>query len=122
MFTKLLSWLRGFSDWLGGTFHAVWQVVSGSYAWIIATIIGFLAITDTVSNFVVQCVSDAGTFFGILSVGGGSTIAQWANYLLGVINIFFPLTEGFTLLSAYSLVLFAAWTYRAIKSWIPTLS
>jgi hypothetical protein len=122
MFTKLLSWCRGFSDWLGGTFYAAWQVMSGSYAWILATIIGFLAITDTVSNFVVQSITDAGTVFGVLSVGEGSSIAQWTNYLLGVINIFFPLTEGFTLLSAYSLVLFSAWTYRAIKSWIPTLS
>jgi hypothetical protein len=123
MFTVVLSWLRGAFNVIVFCFQSAWTIIRSFTAWVIATVIGLIAITDTVIKFVLQILDAMGYGVGYLLTGQNTgIIAGWINEMLGTINLFFPLTEAFTLLSAYSIILFSAWTYRAIKSWIPTVA
>lgn len=122
MFTSFFSWLAGpFWNAIKGVWQTTWNVFSAGWFWITATVVGFIAITDHVSKFLFDAVVLA-TSAGVGLVLDGQDQSGHVNSLFSVVNLFFPLAEGFTLISAYSLLMLAAFLYRLIKSWIPTVA
>jgi hypothetical protein len=126
MFTSLLSFLGRIWEAQIAVLQTIWNWLKYGYAWLVAVVFGFLAITDTVVRFVWDQVTYLATT-GYAFVGGagqfmGDGIQSNFGSLLEVANVFFPVAEFFTLLSALSVVWVGGITYRFIKSWIPTVS
>ncbi|HEY2713737.1 MAG TPA: hypothetical protein VGI60_14580 [Chthoniobacterales bacterium] len=124
MFTGLINYLSAQWAALKWIWQAVWNFCVASWTWIVATIVGFIAIQQHVCDFVVSAVAQAADAVGVLSVTGldpnshVGTAGSW----LTITNTFFPLSEALTLVSAWSVVMLAGMTYRFVKSWIPTVS
>ena len=101
----------------------VWNYIRVGWLWVVGTIVGFIAISEHVTAWVLTGVMRLSESIGRLSVDGldpGSHVATSLSSLFVIANTFFPVTELFTLLSALSLVALSAAIYTFLKSWVPT--
>lgn len=121
MFNGLIAWLA----WLWSTIKAIWQAcwefIKTGWTWIVATIVGFIAITHQVSTFVVNVIGQVFDLINGVVLPNHNLSSPSVGTLMDFANYIFPLNEGLTLMSAYSLVLMSLTLYKLIKSWIPTL-
>lgn len=98
-----------FSTWLEDLIRkAVWWLTD----WFHDLIQQFLHAGDYVTGELIDAVANA-----IPSV---SAVA--ASEYVGKINVFFPLSETMAFLTVYLVFYLVAMAYRAIKSWVPTVS
>jgi hypothetical protein len=125
-----MNWIISILSWLADNFYEGLRVIiqttvsfaTSGWTWLVVTVVGFIAITDKVSTFVYNSVVAAASALSGVSTNSNPSASSGAASLFDHVNAIFPLQESFTLLSAWSLLMLSAMTYRLVKSWIPSLS
>jgi hypothetical protein len=94
--------VKGWS-WIVGI---IWMFVMG-----VSTFVG--AVTDMVTTMISKITS-----WVLPSASVVQNVSDW----LSIANTFAPITEGFVVLSALSVLWASGLVYRFLKSWVPALS
>ena len=123
----MFDWLLNFFANLWSAFvslvQGVWDFCKTGWTWIVALIVGFVSVTHHVSTFVYNTAADLLTqVSGVALTSSPGAHVGTAGDIIAIANTFFPVAEGFTLVVAYCLIVAAAYSYRLVKSWLPTLS
>ena len=98
-----LSW-QGFLDWLEKAVVDVFWGVYKEFSWV----------GQHVMSWIVDAAAASGAF----------PMVNWTSVRthLDAINFFFPLNETITIVLGLFTLWLTMWTYRMVKSWIPTES
>jgi hypothetical protein len=122
LFTKPLRFIDALWKTGLGIFQTFFDWLKFGYVWIVGLILAVLAIGGRVTEFMWAQLQVA--FDLIVNVGVSKhDLAQTAaGNLLDIANIFFPVAEIFTLLTALSATMLSMMVYRLIKSWIPSVN
>jgi hypothetical protein len=122
MFTSLLQFFDALWKTGLGIFQTIWDWTKFAYVWIIGLVLAFLTIGGRVTDFVWSQVQ---VIFGIITganMPNGNLVGSATGNLLNIANIFFPVAEMFTLMTALTVTMLSMMLYRLIKSWIPTFA
>ena len=127
MFTSLINWFESLWTAFVTLTQTIWNYCQKGYFWVVGVMVAFLAVTHQVTTFIYTAIlgglnAAAQMSDALHNTHTMSAVAQHALTWLQIANTFFPVEEGFTLITTYSLVLTICIIYRLIKSWIPTLS
>jgi hypothetical protein len=99
------TWDFGVKGW-SWIIGIIWMFVMG-----VSTFVG--AVTDMVTTMISKITS-----WVLPSTSVVQNVSDW----LSIANTFAPITEGFVVLSALSVLWASGLVYRFLKSWVPTLS
>lgn len=98
-------------------FASIWQNwFSVLVLWLKSFIMDFLAAMRAFGDVVLESSCE-----GIVELFPALDLTA-ATGLLDKINYFFPLSEAVTLCTVVFTVWISVWLYKAVKSWIPTVS
>jgi len=125
MFTTLINWFIGLWTAIKNIWQLVWNFIRQSWLWLVGVIVGFIAITDKMIDFVTDAITMAVEGYDAMQMPTGANPEAVSGPLGGVFtiaNTFFPLSEMVTLVSAMAVLMLAVMLYRFVKSWIPTVS
>ena len=112
----LLAKVAGFVlGWFGGLAETVWGAIIG----LANTLLGWLLqLVATLVNLVVDL------FFSLLTFAAGllppvPSPPQWYSdsigHWLGLLNLFFPVSESLSIVGAWAAIYGAIWAYKAVK-------
>lgn len=122
MFSDLLTWLANVWKFTLGIFQTVWDYTRGGFTWFVGVFYAVILIGGKVTEFVFEQVATLIGMIANFSTSNHDLAGTVAGDSLRFANTFFPVAEGFSLLTALSVLMVMGIMYRFAKSWVPTLN
>jgi hypothetical protein len=122
MFSGLVAFFVSLWNGIKAIWQGTWNVIMRGWTWAVGLIVIIVGCVTKIVNAFCDLLESVATSVAGLTAPNHAPDFSGVSEFLAVANHFFPVAEGFALLTLLSVTWLIMLSYRLVKSWIPTLS
>jgi hypothetical protein len=122
MFSGLVAFFVSLWNGIKSIWQGTWNIIMQGWAWAVGLIVIIVGCVTKIVNAFCDLLESVATSIAGLTAPNHTPDFSGVSEFLAVANHFFPVAEGFALLTLLSVTWLIMLSYRLVKSWIPTLS
>jgi|ERR1700736_2024391 hypothetical protein len=122
MFSGLVAFFVSLWNGIKSIWQGTWNIITRGWTWAVGLIVIIVGCVTQVVNAFCDLLESVATSVAGLTAPNHTPDFSGVSEFLAVANHFFPVAEGFALLTLMSVTWLVMISYRLVKSWLPTLS